>query len=251
MTEHINERLFDQIERYILDQMSMEERSSFEQRMAESEELVSEVELQRTLILGVEATGIKQMISEIEIEPDVRSISKTSVLVRYLIPFAALIAGVILVNQFLINPDGRQDDREQNLFAEFYTQDPGLPTMMGAGSSNTFNVGMVDYKQGEYEKARQIWEPIYRTYPQNDTIGYYIAMAYLGESNYSEADQYLKRLDQDTASIFRDKIDWYRALIALKNGDQNLAKTYLEQLGMDERQRFEKQVNQLKQRIAQ
>src|SRR5690606_38198090 len=72
---------------------------------------------------------------------------------------------------------------EEKLFVQFYRPDPGLPTLMGVSDHYEFENAMVSYKMGSYGEAIEGWRQLLKTYPQNDTLNYFIGSAYLAEGH--------------------------------------------------------------------
>lgn len=112
---------------------------------------------------------------------------------------------------------------EEKLFAQFYRPDPGLPTLMGVSDHYEFENAMVSYKMGNYGEAIEGWRQLLKTYPQNDTLNYFIGSAYLAEGNVESAVQSLNQVISVPGSVFRSDAYWYSALGQLKMNDRDEA----------------------------
>ncbi|OOG70619.1 tol-pal system YbgF family protein [Algoriphagus sp. A40] len=119
----------------------------------------------------------------------------------------------------------------EKLYQAYFKTDPGLVTSMSAGSGYDFDRAMVDYKSGEYLKAKEAFESLLKKSSQNDTLIYFLAMSELNLQNDQAAEKLLLAVSEDTASGFSKDSFWYLGLLALKEEDYALAKKYVNQSG--------------------
>ncbi|MEM9681259.1 MAG: hypothetical protein AAF901_13130, partial [Bacteroidota bacterium] len=103
------------------------------------------------------------------------------------------------------------------------------PTVMSNGNhSYEFYDAMVNYKQGKYKLAIEKWEEQLNLKPQNDTLNYFIGMAYMAERKEALSIPFLSKVSKRSESTFKDETNYYLGLVYLKEGDIELAKKYLE-----------------------
>lgn len=202
---------FEAIEAYVLDRLGAEERAAFEQRMAGDAALRGEVELERENIRAVELGGVTRVLNQVIAEE--RAQESTAGWSRYL-KYAAVIAVLVSGGIWWAT---RATPGEQ-LFAEHFVADPGLPVTMSATNDPAFSDAMVSYKEGNYSVARAKWSPLLQQEPMNDTLRYYIASASLAMDDEAAATPLLEGLANDTASAFRAKSQWYLFLAYIKQG---------------------------------
>lgn len=203
---------FEAIEAYVLERMSPIERAAFEQRMAGDTSLRAEVELERENIQAVELGGLSHTLRAIttaERAEEGMSMQWTRVL-----KFAAMIAAIVTAAIWWVN---RAPLNEQ-LYAEHFTPDPGLPVAMGITGAPAFADAMVAYKLGDFTEARTKWASLLAKDPTNDTLRYYIASAWLAENNTQQAVAMLEKLAQEPASVFHGRARWYLFLVYVHNG---------------------------------
>jgi len=213
---------FEEIEAYLLGRSS--EPAQFEERMASDLDLREEVEVQRENMLAVELGGFSRTIAEISKRnasadpvvgpaPVVRRASTLWVL--RIAAGVALLLGVAW--WFLARPDAFDQ-----VLAEYYVADPGLPVPMSATNDAAFHDAMVDYKMGAYPKAIAKWNVLLVNDPQNDTLRYYLANAQMADVNVVEAIQLYQGLSADTKSVFHDKAEWrlFLAYVHMHDAEQ-------------------------------
>ncbi len=202
-------------ERYVLGDMSNEEREIFEHEMSSNQALRVAVEDIRQSILAVNTGAMREELESIH-ERKISSIKGRS---NYWLSIAAgLIVLVAATIWWIMRPEANQ-----RLFAEYATTDPGLPVPMSATTNYSFFDAMVDYKSEDYRTAIQKWEPLFAEEPQNDTLNYYLGSAHFNLGEYVKALEYYRDIPVD--SEFHPRSQWYQALIFVKTGDKESLKT--------------------------
>jgi predicted Zn-dependent protease len=209
----LDRQTFEAIEAYVLERMSEHERAAFEQRMASDPSLQAEVQLERENIQAIELGGLSRMLKGIaQEEPmDVRGATPLTTYLKYAAMVAAIVTGTIWwMSRTPIN---------EQLYAEYFTPDPGLPVSMGITGDPAFADAMVAYKLGDYAEARTKWATLHAKEPVNDTLRYYIASAWLAENNTARAIPLLEELVKEPGSTFRARAHWFLFLSYLRIGD--------------------------------
>lgn len=214
MTEGILDRpTFEAIEAYVLERMTANERTAFEVRLASDAALREEVELERENIQAVELGGLSRALKGIAAEErtEERRMLNGRTFLRYAAIIAAIATGAIWwMTRTPLN---------EQLFAEHFAPDPGLPVTMGTTSDPAFADAMVAYKLGDYAEARTKWEPLLAEDPTNDTLRYYIASAWLAENGSRQATPMLEALVKEPGSAFADRGRWFLFLSYLRDGE--------------------------------
>ncbi len=208
---------FEVIEAYVLDRMEAEERTAFEQRMANDAALRVEVEMERENIRAIELGGMERMLKEVRGEHAMQRDqgSGWTSWLKYAAVVAVLLGSALW---FILRPSANE-----RLFAEYFTPDPGLPVTMGATNDPAFQDAMVSYKEGKYAEARAKWEPMALVHLDNDTLRYYLASAALGMGDADFAIPLLEGVAVDPASEFAGKARWYLFLAFIRTGDRERA----------------------------
>lgn len=209
---------FEAIEAYVLDRMTADERAAFEQRLAADADLRTELAMERENIQAVELGGMQRMLKEIaaadEADPKARGTWRP--LLGYAAAAAAL---VICLTWWAIRPP-----RCEQVFAEHYAADPGLPVVMGVAADPLFQDAMVSYKEQDYAAARAKWTTLLRSDSLNDTLRFYIASAALAQGDAAAAVAPFVSIAGDSASMFRDRATWYLFLAHVRMGQVEQAR---------------------------
>ncbi len=226
--KYISEERQELFERYLLGQMTVEERGSFETKMIEDQGLQNEFDTFKALFHTVEEAGMRAKLQEFH-----QNMDEDGVPVRQLNgperKFNFRIAATVLL---LLSVGGfwffNRADPNERLFDDYYTQDPGLPTVMGSNDNYEFYEAMVDYKQGHYDIAIEKWGKLLEKKPTNDTLNYFMGSAHLGNRSTNTATPFFENTIQTKGTHFEMEAYYYLGLIHLKSGNRKKAIDFLE-----------------------
>lgn len=141
--------------------------------------------------------------------------SKKIIRIPRVVYWAAACAAAVLVIVFFTQNTKSSPER---LFAKHFSPDPGLPTTMSSTKQYDFYDGMVNYKLEEYQIALKKWEPLLKQHPKNDTLNYFVGVAYLALGNSEKALPYLNTVLNETTGIFKEDAVHYKIMALLKEG---------------------------------
>lgn len=225
--KHISQEELERIEQYILGQMSTQEKVDFEKDLELSEEKKQNYLMVKSLISGIEEGAFREQLDMIHHEMDDKP--EKEVIIKRIYPnwwaIAAAIALAIAAVVWVFFP---QQTSHQNLFAQYYQEDPGLITAMSSESQYDFDRAMVDYKSGNYREAIRRWEGLSGQKPDNDTLSYFLGSAHLALAETDLAINYFEKVRSMPTGRFTDDNFWYLALAYLKEGRLEEAKASLE-----------------------
>lgn len=213
---NITPELLETIERYHNGSMAQEERIAFEEQLSKDADLKVVVEDIKITLLGIETQALKERMDEFHNEiPENRSVETSTPRVRFL-SFAkiAIAAGIIIALGMFWLLNGSTNDR---LYSKHFKPDPGLPTTMSSSDNFVFYDAMVNYKQGDYKTAISKWERLVKKSPSNDTINYFLGVAFLADKNAGEAVSYLNKTITNSESVFLEDAHYYLGLAYLKS----------------------------------
>lgn len=223
--DQIDKELFERIEAYIQNRMNADDRLSFEKEMEKDEKLRNEVDLQRRLMASVEVFSHNR---EEPLKPELNQKAPVKKLRSAWLYAAAAAVAIILITWFYQN----QSNTSEQLYANYFVPDAGLPVVMsGENDRYDFYNGMVSYKEGDYQKAIDIWENIAEP---SDTIFYFTGIANLNNKNTAASIEHLIRVAHDNKSTWNRKAMWYLALAYLKLDEKEKALDWLNKLPDDE-----------------
>ena len=115
----------------------------------------------------------------------------------------------------------------ERLFNQYFTPDPGLPTVMGEARNFQFLDAMVNYKSGQYKQAIEKWEVLLPQKPKNDTLNYFLGVTYLANNDTQKAVKFLEETLEEKNSEFVDEANFYLGLAHLKLKNTTEAEVYL------------------------
>jgi len=244
----MDQQTFEQIEAYLQNRMSEAEKEAFEVRMRGDQELKAAVDLQLELMNAIETEAVKSSLDNIH-QQNFGSSRERKLSRSWIRPvlIAASFALLILAGWLILRPASPSSDQ---LFATYYSTPNGLPTTLGLQDQLAFSDGMVDYKRGDFLEARQKWQPLYRQFSENDTLGYFLGLTYLENEQTDSALFYWQNtLEQTPSTSYNDALQWYMALALLKKGRMQAATERLNALTQNEnpfRDRAFELINEIK-----
>lgn len=229
----------EQLERYLLDRMSPEERVSFEELLKKNPELESKKKELEEVILAVEYGILADKLRQHSISPqneneagtseDSRRDPQRSATVRNLRPWliAASVLFIGMIAYFTISQWAPFRSAEMD---RIFYNDPGLPTFMGETDRYEFFTGMVDYKSGNYREAVERWSQVKDV--GKDTVDYYIGMAWMNMNKWEKGKESLEKVSEESA--MKSLADWYLVRVNIELQDFAEAAALLEKIPEDQ-----------------
>ena len=232
--DHIAQELFEAIDRYVAGEMNEEELALFEARIRNDKALATKVEEQRELILAVEESSLREEFNTIHakfFDGGKRSNRKAlfSLSAGTWLRAASVLLVIAVGSYFLLF----QKDLNERLYEAYFKPDPGLATVMSGSSDFAFYDAMVDYKQGNYEKAIQKWDQQTISKPGNDTLNYFLGVAWLADDNPEKAVPFLESTVKNNNSVFIEDANYYLGMAFLRLGNIEKARTYFVRNGSE------------------
>ena len=225
--EDITQEELEQVERYLQNEMSHDEAEAFATKIGQNENLSRKVNEVRLTILGIREAALSERLDHYH--DDVKQVHKKESR-RMLFPgkwaIAASVAVIVALSAWWIS---QRTNTDQRLYSAYYRPDPGLMTLMSSETSSyTFEKAMVEYKNGEYDKALKAWGTLLSKAPHNDTLLYFIGAASQAKSDETAAIEYLQQVAADSNSVFQKDAFWYLGLAYLNIGEKRKAIDNLE-----------------------
>jgi tetratricopeptide (TPR) repeat protein len=224
---NISEELLETIERYLNGTLNAQELKDFNRLLDIDEDFKTQVEDVRAMLFGIEAQSLKEQLDEFHDEipkTNTEGISKQKVRFLRYSKIAAAAAIIIAVGSIWFF----SGEPNEKLYAKYFKPDPGLPTTMSSTNNFEFYDAMVSYKHGDYKIAIDKWTLLNKQKPENDTLNYFLGVAYLATKNTEEAIPYLERASEaDDNFEFLNEAYFYLGLAYIKEGNLELAKENL------------------------
>ena len=124
--------------------------------------------------------------------------------------------------------------KNEILFTKFFQPATGIPIAISSNNNLDFYDAMENYNQGDYVVAINKWRILQERKPDNDTLKYFLGVAYLANKNNNDAIPFLERsIETDDDFVFLDNAYLYLGLAYLKEGNIELAKKNLNKSEME------------------
>lgn len=219
---------FEEIERFVLQQMPANEHEAFAAKIAADNSLRNQVNEVRLLLLGVQEAALGNMLNEFhnDMQPAQKKGKEVSMFsrnIKWLAAACALVFVATIAWLFFGQIKG-----SEKLFAKYYKPDSGLITTMGTSDNYTFDKAMIDYKTGNYEVAIKAWEMMLIKSPESDTLNYFLASAYLAQNENEIAIKHYKNVVNVKDSYFINDANWYLGLALLRQDRKEEALPFIE-----------------------
>jgi predicted Zn-dependent protease len=225
--QNITQEAFERIENYLNNTMTQEARFTFEEQLKNDTTLQKQVAEHKILFEAVETQSLKEQLNEFHksvLGTEAPKIETSKI--RYLQFRKIAVAAVIIISiggfWFFNNTTSNQ-----KLYANYFKPDPGLATTMSSSNNFEFYDAMVNYKTGDYKTAIAKWEVLLQNKPKNDTLNYFLGVAYLANNNENSAIKHLQTITSNSNTSFKDEAYYYLGLAHLKADSVELAKKNL------------------------
>jgi hypothetical protein len=203
------------IEAYLLDAMSMDERTRFTEELKLDPKLMEQVELQRAAYAAGEVTSQDSLLNNMAKWEWKRSLP------RKLFPLVA--GGTTVIAVALLFMAWKYWPRPHDHFEENFETYPAQAIPSGA-----FHEASESYASGEYEKSARLFES--QLNGSSDPVAaFYAGLSYLSADSVN-ASKAIEHLSASAAkpSALQHQAEWYLAPAYFKAGDELKARSILE-----------------------
>ncbi|MGB3778206.1 MAG: tetratricopeptide repeat protein [Tunicatimonas sp.] len=225
------------LDRYLRDEMSDQERRTFEEQLSTDDALTDELALQRDAIEGIRLDGshaLKRRLQAVEAElakPDPAVVADKKTNRRFLTTWVAIAASLltVLLLGYLFVPSASSP---QELYAAHYQPFPNLinPAQRSTEveEATVLERAVRAYDEQQYDQAIKLFE-------QADALSapgyiFYYAASYLGLGQPEQAIPLLERVVQEKTDLFYEPGLWHLALAHLQANNPEAARPYLQTL---------------------
>lgn len=212
----------EMIDRYLFDELNQEERLVFMDGLKSDPDFRKKIMEQKQQMEAVEEYNLRESLNNYHNE-----LTHEGKSTNHDLKWMAIAASVLLLLGYSIYTFTNRISPAERVFAKNFRPDPGLPTTMGKNTDYEFYSGMVSYKQEKYSEAISLWQPLYTTNASNDTITYFLGVAYLADENIPQAEKYFEHSAKIKNNAFKSETDYYLALTYLKQNKIKEAKDIL------------------------
>jgi len=204
----------EKIDDYLLGRLNDTETAEFEKELESDEAFRNEFLQQQKAVELIRIASLKQKLSQIHERREVLApVRKLPAIYKWAVAAALVLAVSVIGVRYYLGTN----NFSQELYADIYRPDVGLPSLMGANDQYDLDDAMIDYKLGDYRKALQKFTKLQVANVSPDTVQLYLGLAYLGDKDPARMLEVYK--DWQPASVqIRNKKDWYTALGYLLQG---------------------------------
>lgn len=227
---------------YLRGELDAASAGAFEAELKSNEALRTEFEEYLAIVSGVRqraAEELKERLAGWKYEQDHKAGGNVRWL-RISMAVAAVVA-LLLVPSFFIY---RNLTSHQRLFREYFISDPGLPVVMGIGTSNGFSAAMTDYKDGKYSEALEGFTKVAADQGYNDTLMFYSGLCRVLTGDDEGAVTTLGGIGSRESAYYIPS-RYYIGLALIRMKDERNAKIYLKEVTDSDRQPYAPKAGQL------
>lgn len=218
-TEEENIELID---KYLRQEMTVAERTSFEKKLAADATLGKQLELQKDIAKGIEYHSLQNLKKSLRQTEATIGTPKPYKLYWKMVASFAIIAVVGYLVFSLTSTS------EQEIFEKYYDVYPNVVNPVSRSATDVVRNDMRLYEAANYEEAINTFNQQLKSKPGNDTLIFYLAQSYLALDDVDKAITNLNRVD--STSVFYEPAQWYKALALLKQKKPEKAGQQLDEI---------------------
>ncbi len=231
MTQELN--YTEYIERYLQNQMPLEEIVWFEKEIEGNPDLQAEIDFHMkvdAVLTDKKSLDLKNTLDKIHNEIDVvADDSKESSKKRRISPSFYSIITIIVVGAILFAT--KLHTSTDDLISDFYKPEKSFVSYRGDASENNLLPEALDYYENHnYSKAIVVFEQILASDPNQVGANLYSGIAYLELKNYEKANINFQRIINLAPNPFVESAKWYLGLCYLFTDEREKAKEIFTEL---------------------
>ena len=222
------------IEAYLNNELTAEDKATFENRLNADKDLVAELALHKQIRGFVKENEVQQLKNQVKVwqqeeevafvPSEMNVVKKPFLSISGLARIAAILAVVLGIGWFYFsdkNPEMTAEVDQDKYFTELLAQNPG--TLQG---DDQRSVWIQAFSEKNYDQVILTIEKKQEKTPEEI---YYLGLSYSAKGNYAKAiEQLSMKTLQD--SVYAEKAEWAIALIYLKQDDKPKAKALLQKI---------------------
>lgn len=217
----------DQIEKYLNNELSGEERITLENQIREDDNLKKEFERQQTAhrILDIAiAQSLKEQLMELEEESKVVSINRNKGRRFSILQWAAAASVLLVIGFFAFFFQGGQSDPGQLASAYYQMPDLNMQRSGEATPENILSRGLQALEDQDYATAVNTLDSISSENEFFLVAQYYLAHSHYLQGDYASAEQEFSRVSEGNDLRYKEEAEWYGLLACLQQGEFCTAK---------------------------
>ena len=224
----------EELDAYLRRELTDPEQSALEARLAVDEALRDELAWRTDLVQGVRVVGraeLRNYLQQVEQRAAAEAAALPAARRRWLRWAAVAAVGLLLVvSTYLLWLRPLPSDA---LFQSYFDPYPNVVAVVERGPETPreqLALAMRRYEAQQYAPAAQLLEEMLRTYPENDTLHFYLGNCYLATSQPARAADHFRHVIGAEKRALTDQARWYLALAFVAQGERSEARRALETL---------------------
>ena len=235
----LKQKYQEEIEAYVLGNLSPEAKRTFEEKIEMNKELANDVRLEKAMkaSLGDKSRNefkkvLKEVIHENRNNPTEQGAEKIlfpSAESASLWPrWAAAAAILILLGAGLWLWSGKSNDVGETLYAEHFESYPGYTANRSEDYVQGMQEAMELYNAGAFDQAAQLFSELSPKHPNRSDVHLYAGVSYMEINDFPKSLKFLRKVGKK--DLLYDQAQWYKALVFIKNKEFVKAKPILKSL---------------------
>lgn len=225
-------KMMERIDDFFRNKQSEEEQRKFFELLEKDAELKKEYELIKNLKTVYKTDSnrkIKSLLKEQELTYGKVVSMDTRTRLKWFMLAASVLFAVVVFK--FIGPTSCQNELN-NLYVENFTPYPNeLVTIeRGKVEENHFTEIFSHYNQGNFAKAIQAIDEIEMSGKMEEDLQFYKAISLMSIGEFEDAEKILRQLDHQELDSYENQINWYMALLTLRDGRTEISIDYLDKL---------------------
>lgn len=229
---YFTEQDIPKVQQYLSNQLTGEEKTAFEQRLAQDSNLQEELEWYKAMFNALEETEdqrLKELLKASDQKKETYSKIKRLNIRRWSIAAGFLLVITVLALIWVYAPKQKPEQDffepaklvEADVTRSIVIDDMDNGNFWVASSNGIYKVTTL-YENGKYQEVLSILD----TLPASASVLFYQANCLMALNRNSEAIPILKKVETYTNETYSNFAQWYLALAYYKTGNKELAKEY-------------------------
>ena len=235
-------RTLEDIERFVLQQMTEDEQLTFEQELAIDQALRKEVDKYRLILEASELAVEDKLRSKLDALASGKVVNQQPKIIwrRYL----TLAAGVAILLSVGIWFFGGGESTAEAYAANHYFNYSGIQ-LRSEDASDQKAIGLTYMKESQWQQAAKYFENYLTQHPTDVEASFMLGDVYYQAGQYSAAMEQWQSIIDQNAIRWIERAQWNYVCAAVANGSDQMAMQMIDEIMTDESHSFHTQASKL------